>query len=66
MGVMDVKKGLIIDLAKIKLYSLLLDKETEKLTDIEVDLMYLLAKDTAIQLRLTREDRDPRESESYK
>ena len=38
--------------AKIKLYSLILAKQTDKLTDNEVDLGYCLAKDSDIQERL--------------
>jgi hypothetical protein len=49
---MDILKIEQLSEAKSKLYSLLLSKLPDDMTDNEVDIMYLLSKDEDIQKRL--------------
>lgn len=48
MAIRDILDNAIKD-AKVSLYRLLLSKQTDKLTDNEVDLGYLLAKMDAVE-----------------
>lgn len=48
--------------AKVELYRLLLEVDYDNLTDIEVDLMYLLCKDRQVQEYLSKVIRNERSS----
>ena len=52
-----------IDLAKIHLYTFLLDKEPEELTQIEAKIMYLLSKDQVIQDTLNKSIKEDKQND---